>query len=143
MRDMFDEFMEELRRRQAELEGKSRETGADTTQDAGDHGEPTAGDTSHPSEGQARSAGRSPNAQPEEETVTSMGSDTGDEDYPSGSDEEHEPQRIRFGGGRGSNSGGFGGSFGEYPEFHVSRGWLIVGALVVAFFILSGLFSLS
>src|SRR5512140_1583020 len=142
MRDMFDEFMEELRRRQAELEGKSRETGADKTE-VGEPAEPAAGDASHPTEGQAQSAGRAPNAQPEEETVTSRGSDTGDEDYPSGSDEEHEPQRIRFGGGRGSNSGGFGGSFGEYPEFHVSRGWLIVGALVVAFFILSGLFSLS
>ena len=128
MRDMFDEFMEELRRRQAELEGKNPKAGADKDHDAGEAGESPAD---------------SPNGKPEEETVTSMGSNTDDEGSPSDADEGPEPPRIRFGGGRGSNSGGFGGGFDEFPEFHVSRGWLIVGGVIVAFFILSGLLSLG
>ena len=135
MRDMFDEFMDELRRRQAELEGKSGKPDADGKPDA----EPEEAGKSQPSEGPRARA----HAQPEEETVRSMGSDSDDEGNSPDRGEDSEPRRVPFGGGRGTNSGGFGGPFDQYPEFHVSRGWLIVGGFVVALFLLATLFSLS
>jgi uncharacterized membrane protein (UPF0182 family) len=132
MRDMFDEFMEELRRRQAELEGKNRPTARPGAEP--DDGEPDAD--------AEEAVGHE--TESEDEAVTSMGSGPDDADERSDGDERPVFRRGGFGGGRGSGRGGWqGGPFDEYPEFHVGRGWLIAGAVLLAFFVLSALFTLS
>jgi uncharacterized membrane protein (UPF0182 family) len=145
MRDMFDEFMEELRRRQAELEGKSgqdrakAEPGEPTGTDEEPGADAGAGETETGAPDTA-----SPDAESEDEqTVTSKDSEP-DDGFTGDTDEQPTFRRGGPGGGRGSGRGGWpGGPFDEYPEFHIGRGWVIVGVIVVALFVLSALFTLS
>jgi hypothetical protein len=141
MRDMFDEFMQELRRRQAELEAKS---GKD--QPAGEAGDGASGhaDDESASDQNAGAQPKSPDSEAEEETnVTSMGSSSDDDDLSGDTDEQPTFRRpVEMGGGRGSRGSGR-GPFDEYPEFHISRGWIVIGVAIVALFALTTLFSLS
>jgi uncharacterized protein len=114
MRDMFDEFMEELRRRQQ-------------AQEAAAKGEAPKGDDSG-------------DASPADETreedrmrTESSGPDDTDRD-----DEESGPRPIFGGGARRTRAGG---PSGELPEFKISRGWVILGALFVLFTLASSLFA--
>lgn len=156
MRDMFDEFMEELRRRQAELEGKSRKDtpGAQPSEEPGS--EERDADAQAPTDDSRGAGPAAPDTEHEETehepteeeegkeaTVTSMGSGPDDEDLSGDTDEQPTFRQPTPGGGGPRRGGWQGGPFDEYPEFHVGRGWLIVGGIVVALFILSALFSLS
>ena len=106
MRNMFDDFMEELRRRQAEKEAADGQHhgGSDDTAD---------GDA--PSEGPGK-----------DETMRSVGPDSDDTDRDDG------PARPSF--GRGGFRGGYGrysgGPSDELPEIHIGRGWIIFGVIV-------------
>ena len=120
MKDMFDEFMDELRRRQKEQQA------------APGNGEPDKGDDSG-------------DASPVEETreedkVRADGS--GPEDTDRDEEEDRDPRPIfERGGFGGRRRTGFGGPSGEMPEFHLSRGWVIFGAIVVVLALLSTLFA--
>jgi uncharacterized membrane protein (UPF0182 family) len=145
MRDMFDEFMEELRRRQAELEGKTGQERAKAGpgEPAGTDEEPEAGGGAGETETGAPDTASPDAASEDEETVTSMNPEP-DDGFTGDTDEQPTFGRGGPGGGRGSGGGRWqGGPFDEYPEFHISRGWVIVGVIVVALFVLSALFSLS
>ncbi len=132
MRDMFDEFMQELRRRQAELEAKGKE------HPAADADQTEAGDQS------AEAEDKKPDTESEEEAdVTSTGSSSENDDLSGDTDEEPTFRRpTGVGGGRGSG-GWQRGPFDEPPELHISRGWIVLGVAFVALLILAGLFSLS
>jgi hypothetical protein len=108
---MFDEFMEELRRRQQ-------------AQEAAAKGEAPKGDDS----GDASPADETR----EEEKMRNDGPGPDDTDR---DDEERDPRPI-FGGARRTRSGG---PSGELPEFKISRGWVILGALFVIFTLASSL----
>jgi uncharacterized protein len=119
MRDMFDEFMEELRRRQKaqEATAKGEAAGGDDSGDASPV-EETREDKTVPTDG--------------------PGPDETDRDE----DQAREPRPIfergGFGGGRRARSGG---PSGELPEIHLSRGWVVFGAIAVIFIIISTLFA--
>ncbi len=121
---MFDDFLKELRRRQAEQEGAGGKSsgGADDAADAGPQDDET----------------------PEDETMRSVGPDPDD----NGHDDDGPPSPIF---GRGGFRGGFGGRSrrypggpsGEMPEIHIGRGWLVVGLIALAIFVLLTIFALS
>src|SRR5664280_2640855 len=124
MPNMFEEFMEELRRRQAMRDGATEQSKAGSKDAAGadDHQEP-AQSTEEPLE---------------EDTVSSSGSGSDDADR----EETQRPwspfERGGFGGRRRS-----GGPSNEFPEFHLSKGWIVLGAILVGFVVLSSIFALT
>jgi uncharacterized membrane protein (UPF0182 family) len=111
MRDLFRDFMEELRRRQAE---QRRQRGDSEDQEPEAAGESGGDATSPPTEGHR-----------EDRAVTSGQGDSGN-----GADRGDEGRDI-FGGGPGRprRPRGFGPE-GELPEIHIGRGWVIFGAIV-------------
>jgi hypothetical protein len=121
---MFDDFMEELHRRQAEQEADAAKSNGGSNHGAGD-GSPNEGS-------------------PEEETMSSGGPDSDDTDR----DEDSNPGPvIRRGGFGGSYGGGSrrysGGSSGEIPEIHIGRGWIVLGVIAMVIVVLLALFSLT
>jgi uncharacterized membrane protein (UPF0182 family) len=124
MRDMFDDFMKELRRRQAELEARSGT-------EAGPEDGPGAASEESPAEEQANPAAAS-----EQESDVTNGPDTDDNGLP-------EEDRPIF--GRGGRRGGptWRGPSDEFPEFHVGRGWVIAGIVVVGLLVIAALFTAS
>ena len=114
---MFDDFLDELRRRQAEQSGKTGESGEGqppTTPGPGpaDHG-PT-----------------------EDAPVTSNGSDSDN-----GADQEDEG-RGGYGGGNYGRPRGFrvGGSDGDMPELHIGRFWIVAGIVTLVILMALSLF---
>jgi hypothetical protein len=129
---MFDEFMEELRRRQEERDGGQKRSDAGAT---GSHGDPgTDGDD-------AAEPAQSTGEPLEDETVSShdSGSDDGGRDE---NERPWSPFERRTSGYRGGR-GGRGGASGEMPEFHVGKGWIIFGAILAGLLVLSSLFALT
>jgi uncharacterized protein len=124
MPNMFDEFMEELRRRQAAHDGAGKQS------EAGPN-EPTDADDA---DGPARSTQGSL----EDDAVSSNGSGSDD----NGRDDDQNSwspfDRAGFGSRRGR-----GGPPPEMPEFHLGKGWIILGAILVAFVLLSSVFALT
>ena len=115
MKDMFDDFMDELRRRQAEREaGEKKADGGSDEAESGPTDEGSAEDATMRSDG--------------------PGSDESDQD------EEERPTPVfgrgGFGGGPGRPRRYSGGPSGEMPEIHIGRGWIVLG---IAFLILMGL----
>jgi uncharacterized membrane protein (UPF0182 family) len=113
---MFDEFMEELRRRQAARDDSGTRDGKDT----------------------GSSRARASENPLEDEKVSSSGSGPDDFDR----DEGRTPWSIfeRGGGGPRRRSGG---PSDEFPEFHISKGWIIGGAIVVTLLVLLSAFTIS
>jgi len=118
---MFDDFMEELRRRQAE-----HEAGGDQNDGHGDAVD------EQPSE----------NGRRKDAEMRSVGPDSDDTDR-----EDDEPTQPIFGGGGGGFRGGSGrrpmGPSGDLPELTIGRGWIIFGAIVVAILVLLSIFGLT
>lgn len=121
---MFEEFMEELRRRQAMRDGASEQS-KDVSKDA------TGADDSG---GPARST----EGPLEEDTVSSNGSGSDDTDR----EETQRPWSPFERGGGGSRRGSSGPST-EFPEFHLTKGWVVLGAILVGFVVLSSIFALT
>jgi uncharacterized membrane protein (UPF0182 family) len=122
---MFDDFMEELRRRQA----------ASAARD----GQPKSGSDD------AADAGPSDEGPQEDDTMSPAGSDSGDTDH---DDEDRGPSPIfrrggfgggRFGGGRRRYAGG--PTDGEFPEIHIGRGWMVLGAIALLIVVLLSVFA--
>jgi uncharacterized protein len=115
---MFDDFLEELRRRQAEREAAGAKSGSGS-EDAG--GGP-------PSEGPV-----------EDEPMSSDGVDSGDNEH----EEEDRPSPIfrRGGSGRGPGRYSAGGPSDGMPEIHIGRGWIVLGIIAVAFIALLAVFA--
>ena len=112
---MFDEFMDELRRRQ-----KAQQEAAGTKAAAGGDG------------GKAP-----PDETPgEDQTVDEQGPDEPER----GEEESPRPIFGRGGWGRRPGRAAYGGPSGNLPEFHVSRGWVILGIIGVAVLVLLSLF---
>jgi uncharacterized protein len=125
MRDMFDDFLNELRRRQAEQRGK---LGGEKPEGEPDSAAGSADETSD----------RSSTEGPEEDTpVTSYGSDSGN-----GADQgDDDGGAFRGGGGPGRPRGPRPmGPTGEMPEIHIPRGWVIFAIVVVGILIAISLF---
>jgi uncharacterized membrane protein (UPF0182 family) len=129
MRNMFDDFMDELRRRQAEQEGKTVEPQDESAS------EPTDGNgstTSHPS----LAAGSQ-----EDDQVNSDGSDSGN-----GSNQDDDDRGIFGGGGwsgrpRGPRSVN---TDGDMPQIHIGRFWIVLAIiLVVVLPLLTAFFTLG
>ena len=116
---MFDDFMEELRRRQAEKEAGDRQP---------DSGSDDAAEGSPPNETSGK-----------DETMRSVGPDSDDTDRDDG------PARPSF--GRGGFRGGYGrysgGPSDELPEIHIGRGWIIFGVIVAVLLVLLAIFALT
>ncbi len=120
---MFDDFMEELRRREAERTAAAGQA-KDKPDDAAD------GDPSN--EGSR-----------EDETMSSDGPGSDDNDR---DDEDRGPSPIfrrgGFGGGGYRRYSG-GGPGGELPEFHLTRGWIVLGVAVLVLLVLLSFFMLT
>jgi uncharacterized protein len=125
MRDMFDDFLDELRRRQAEQGGK---TGAN---EPTSEGHPAADSGTGPAD---RQAGDGPT---EDKPVTSYGEDSG-----GGDDERDSGPHVGRGGGNFGRPRGFGGGNygGEMPEIHVSRFWVVAGIVALVLLVAVSLF---
>jgi uncharacterized membrane protein (UPF0182 family) len=124
MRDMFDDFLDELRRRQAEQRRASGEPGAE------DESDPTTG-------ADAQADDHSSTEGPREETPVS----SNEPDSNNGADRGDEgPGIFRGGGYRGPRRPRSVGSDGDLPEIHVGRGWVIFGISVLVVLILLSLF---
>ena len=121
---MFEEFMEELRRRQAMRDGASEQSkdGSKNATGTDDHQEPA----------------RSTEGPLEEDTVSSNGSGSDDTDR----EETQRPWSPFERGGGGSRRGSSGPST-EFPEFHLTKGWVVLGAILVGFVVLSSIFALT
>jgi uncharacterized membrane protein (UPF0182 family) len=121
---MFEEFIEELRRRQAMRDGASEQSkdGSKNATGADDHQEPA----------------RSTEGPLEEDTVSSNGSGSDDTDR----EETQRPWSPFERGGGGSRRGSSGPST-EFPEFHLTKGWVVLGAILVGFVVLSSIFALT
>src|ERR1035437_4576597 len=127
MPNMFEEFMEELRRRQAMRDGTTEQSKAGSKDAAGATG---ADDLS----GTARST-----EEPlEEDTVSSSGSGSDDADRDEGQRSWSPFERGGFGSRRRP-----GGPSSEFPEFHLSKGWIVLGVILTGFVILSSIFALT
>jgi uncharacterized membrane protein (UPF0182 family) len=119
MKNMFDDFLEELRRRQAEREAAEGQPRNKT--DGGTDADPA-------SEGKR-----------EDDTMSSggNGSDDGDNDGPG-------PRPVfRQGGFGGGGRRYTRGPGDEFPEFHISRGWIVLGVVALAIVILLSVFALT
>jgi hypothetical protein len=110
MRDMFDDFLDELRRRQAEQRRKSGEPGAEGESDPNRDGRP-GGRSAHRPRAQGGNAGEF------KRNDSDNGADRGDEDE----------GIFRGGGYRGPRRPRSVGSDGDMPEIHIGRGWVIFG----------------
>ena len=126
---MFDDFMEELRRRQAEQEAKAAKSRGGSDDGAGNG---SAGDGS-PDEGSREDA-----------KMSSGGPDSDDTDR----DDDDNPSPVfRRGGAGGSFGGGprryAGGGSGEIPEIHIGRGWIVLGVIATIIVLLLAAFSLT
>jgi uncharacterized membrane protein (UPF0182 family) len=119
MRNMFDDFLEELRRRQAEQQAASGKPKPDD-----------AAGSDSPDEGPA-----------EDDKVRSQGSDPDETD----GEEEQRPRPVfgRGGWGGGPRGPRFRRPSDDIPEFHISRGWIIFGIAAVALLVLISLFTLT
>ena len=122
MRDMFDDFLDELRRRQAEQSHKSGEPGAEAESDPGTDAQ--AGD-------------RSSTEGPVEDTPVSSNGTDSDNGAGRGDDDEGV---FRGGGYRGPRRPRSVGSDGDLPEIHIGRGWVILGVSLVVILVLFSLF---
>lgn len=116
---MFDDFMEELRRRQAERDAAHEQAGA-APQDA----------KSGPADEGSR----------EDDTMRSDGPDSGDNDH---EDEERPSPIFRRGGSGGGPRRYPGGPSGEMPEIHIGRGWIVFGVAVMVVIALLAVFAMS
>jgi uncharacterized membrane protein (UPF0182 family) len=124
MRDMFDDFLDELRRRQAEQHAKSGESGTEGESD------PAAGSD-------AGADNQSSTEGPVEETPVSARGDDSD----NGADPGDEDRGIFRGGGySGPRRPRSVGSDGDMPDIHIGRGWVIFGITLVTILILLSLF---
>src|ERR1035437_9849676 len=123
MRDAFDEFMDELRRRRAAQNGPdgARENGSNGESGAEPHAQDQAPD------GEAR----------EDEAVDTNRSGSGADGEPEGEDEA--PRTVFRGGGFGSGFGGgrrsrSTGPSDDFPQITISRRWVVLFiAIIVAF----------
>jgi uncharacterized membrane protein (UPF0182 family) len=114
MRDMFDDFMDDLRRRQAEQRRKSGDDGAEGEADPAAEPASEAADSS------------STEGSMEDGSVTSNGNDSGN-----GSDRDDEDQRP-FRGWSGRSRGPRSvGSNGDMPQFKISRIWIVLAVVVL------------
>jgi uncharacterized membrane protein (UPF0182 family) len=118
---MFDDFMEELRRREAAraaADGQPK-AGSDDTADGGP-----------PNEGPR-----------EDDSMRSDGPDSDDTDR----DKDHPRPSPIF--RRGGPGGGYrrysGGPSGQFPEFHLGRRWIVLGLVILALFVLLSVFMLT
>ena len=114
MHDMFDDFMDELRRRQAGQGRKSSEPGAEGEAD------PAAGSTPDAADRPSTEGSR------EDAPVTSNGTDSGN-----GSDRDDEDQglfRAWTGRPRGPRSVG---SNGDMPQLHIGRKWIVLAVVLL------------
>jgi uncharacterized membrane protein (UPF0182 family) len=119
MPNMFDDFMEELRKRQAEREA------------AGKHASPAPDDagTSSPDEGSREDA-----------KVSSDGPDSDENEH---ADEERPSPIFRRGGPGGGSRRYPGGPSGELPEIHIGRGWVVFGVVVAVVIAFLAIFAMS
>ena len=128
MRDAFDEFMDELRRRRA------AQNGSDDAGENGSNGESDAETSARDktSGGEAR----------EDETVDTNRSGSGVDGEPEGEDEGPRPlSRGGFGGGRRSRSMG---PSDDFPQITISRRWVVLFiAVVVAFSLITTFFTVG
>ncbi len=116
--------MEELRRRQAMRDGASEQSKAGSN-DATSSDDP---------EGHAAST----EGPLEDDKLSSNGSGSDDSD-------REEPQRpwSPFERGGGGSRRGPGGPSTEFPEFHLTKGWVVLAAIMVGFVVLSSIFALT
>ena len=132
MRDAFDEFMDELRRRRAAIDG------SDDAGETGSNGESNAetGARDKTSGGKAR----------EDETVDTNRSGPGTDGDPEGEDETPRPISrggfgVGFGGGRRTR--GMGPS-DDFPQINISRRWVVLFiAIIVAFSLITTFFTVG
>jgi hypothetical protein len=120
MKNMFDDFLEELRRRQAEKEaaaGQPHDGSDDAT-----NGAPT-------SEGNR-----------EDDTMRSGGTGSDDGEH----DDSPGPRPVfRQGGFGGRNRRYTRGPNDEFPEIHIGRGWIVLGVVALAIVVLLTVFALT
>jgi uncharacterized membrane protein (UPF0182 family) len=120
--NIFDDFLEELRRRQAQNEGGGEQRNGGS----GDPADEPSG-----------------NGRRKDETMRSVGPDSDDTDH-----DDDGPSRPVFrdsgfrGGSGGSGRGPFGPS-GDLPELKIGRGWVIAGVVIVALLVLLTVFALT
>src|ERR1035437_2827276 len=128
MRDAFDEFMDELRRRRAAQNGSD---------DAGENG--SNGDSDAETSARDKTSG---GAAREDETVDTNRSGSGTDSDPEGGDEAPRPfSRGGFGGGRRSRSMGPSDNF---PQITISRRWVVLFiAIIVAFSLITTFFTVG
>jgi hypothetical protein len=124
MPNMFEEFMEELRRRQAMRDGASEQ--------------PKAGSKDATGADDADGAARSTEGPLEEDTVSSNGSGSDDADRDEGQGSWSPFERGGFGSRRRP-----GGPSNELPEFHLSKSWIVLGVILASFVVLSSIFALT
>jgi uncharacterized membrane protein (UPF0182 family) len=126
MRNVFDDFMEELNRRQADKTVGGRKPSGRSDDEAGS-GSATEGSL-------------------EDATMRSGGPDDADDTQDQDDNRPESPfggsifrggSRRSFGGG----AGGFGGS--GMPELQIGRGWKILGGIALVLFLLLSVFGLS
>ena len=132
MRDAFDEFMDELRRRRAAIDG------SDDAGETGSNGESNAetGARDKTSGGEAR----------EDETVDTNRSGPGTDGDPEGEDETPRPiSRGGFGGGFGGGRRTRGmGPSDDFPQINISRRWVVLFiAIIVAFSLITTFFTVG
>ena len=127
MPNMFDDFMEELRRRQAEAEaGRKPDAGSNG---AGSDPENSDPENSDPENEESR----------EDATMRSDGPHSDDTDR-----DDDGPASPIF--GRGGFRGGtrrYSGGSGEIPEIHIGRGWIGLGIIALIAVILMTVFALT
>ena len=117
---MFDDFMEELRQREAERKARMGQPNGGSSDAADDE----------PSNNEPR----------KDETMRSVGPDSDDADR-----NDEEPERPVFGGGgfRGGSRRNPLGPSGEIPELNIGRGWLILGIAALVLLVLATVFALT
>lgn len=120
---MFDDFMDELRRRQAKQRGET------------DQPETHSADEPAPDSGSEPADSRSSDGPTEDKPVMSNEDDSG-----GGADRDDEDRGGR-GGGPGRPRGFGGGNYGgEMPEIHISRFWVGAGVVVLVLLVAVSLF---
>jgi uncharacterized membrane protein (UPF0182 family) len=117
---MFDDFLEELRRRQAEKEATEGRP-HDGSDDA------TGGDSA--SEGKR-----------EDDTMRSSGTGSDDGEHDDGPGPRPVFRQGGFGGGSRRYTRG---PSDEFPEIHISRGWIVLGVIALAIIVLVTIFALT
>ncbi|MGA2512350.1 MAG: UPF0182 family protein [Candidatus Limnocylindrales bacterium] len=129
---MFDDFMEELHRREAARAAADGQPKPGP--DEGADGQPKTGPDEGADEGPSNGGSR------EDEAMRSDGSGSDDTDR---DEDRPEPSPIFRRGARGGRFRRYpGGPPGEFPEFHLGRRWIVLGLVVLALFVLLPLFML-